>query len=65
MAVCARVVTLLFLNMNQNHVSTWFISAPANRTKQEAVEKLQAVLKSDLAQVFPFGIPEFKVCLVG
>lgn len=42
--------------------SQWFISAPANKTKQETIEKLSAAFKKNqYAEIFPFVIPEFKV----
>lgn len=46
--------------------SVWFISAPANPTKQETVTKLKDKLSPQLngvlvAEVFPFQLPDFKV----
>jgi V-type H+-transporting ATPase subunit C len=42
--------------------SQWFISAPADRTKQETIEKLStAFKKNEYAEIFPFVIPDFKV----
>jgi len=41
--------------------SYYFISAPADRTKQETISKFRARL-GDLGELFPFALPEFKVC---
>ena len=45
--------------------STWFISAPANPTKEDAIQKLRDRISSsrtaDIATIFPFTLPEFKV----
>jgi V-type H+-transporting ATPase subunit C len=40
--------------------STWFISAPANPTKQDTITKLRERI-TDCADIYPFQLPEFKV----
>lgn len=45
--------------------SVWFISAPANPTKQETITKLSDRISSskndNIADLFPVTLPEFKV----
>lgn len=48
--------------MSTTLASTWFISAPANPTKEETIQKLRDRLtKHEYADIFPISIPEFKV----
>ncbi|KAJ3254407.1 hypothetical protein HK103_007201 [Boothiomyces macroporosus] len=48
--------------MSSQPATQWFISAPANPTKQDTIAKLKERLsKHDYAEIFPFNIPEFKV----
>jgi V-type H+-transporting ATPase subunit C len=42
----------------------WFLSAPADPTKADAVNKLRDKLSSknnDIAEVYPFNLPDLKV----
>jgi hypothetical protein len=46
--------------------SVWFIAAPANSTKRETVQKLTDKMSAqvngqELAEIFPFQLPDFKV----
>ncbi|KAJ3412956.1 hypothetical protein HDV05_008671 [Chytridiales sp. JEL 0842] len=47
-----------------SNASLWFLSAPADPTKTETVNKLRDKISSkanDTAEVYPFTLPEFKV----
>jgi hypothetical protein len=40
----------------------WFISAPANPTKKDTIDKLKdRMTKHESADIYPFSIPDFKV----
>lgn len=52
--------------MSTTQASVWFISAPANPTKDDTITKLAERLSPaktgvDLAQISPFQLPDFKV----
>jgi hypothetical protein len=49
---------------SQQIPSVWFISAPANPTKKDTIDKLRDRMnKQESADIFPFTIPDFKVMI--